>query len=334
MCDCGVERKILLAHLKNGSTKGCRECSKSKVEEHFFDKIDNSEKAYILGFLYADGCNYENEGKIKIDIAEQDVDILHKIKKCMKYDGNILRYNQNIDKICGVSCKSQPTYRINIHSKHLSKQLSDKGCHGNKTYNLSFPSEYQVPSKYLCHFIRGLLDGDGCISSWVDNKQTGHKKFSVTLTGTTELVGVVAEKIKAKFNCTPCINTRYPDRDNNNITMNICGNALIEKILTWLYQGASLYMDRKYEKYLELLDERNRILSKTINDLPSSCFPPRTVRDLRTGKTYESTAAAAKDIGISASTVSWQCRKAKNNYLEYIDNIHDDAFVNGTEGVV
>ena len=32
---------------------------KYNVNDNYIDIIDNQNKAYILGFLYADGCNYD-----------------------------------------------------------------------------------------------------------------------------------------------------------------------------------------------------------------------------------------------------------------------------------
>ena len=38
------------------------------VNDNYFDIIDNQEKSYIFGLFYADACNYENTGKVKIDL--------------------------------------------------------------------------------------------------------------------------------------------------------------------------------------------------------------------------------------------------------------------------
>lgn len=37
-----------------------------------FKKIDTEEKAYWLGFLYADGCVGSKEAKIELGLAEKD----------------------------------------------------------------------------------------------------------------------------------------------------------------------------------------------------------------------------------------------------------------------
>lgn len=53
-------------------------------------KIDSENKAYILGFFFADGCNhdlsnindgYNHQNIVAFTQLEQDLDILEKIKK-------------------------------------------------------------------------------------------------------------------------------------------------------------------------------------------------------------------------------------------------------------
>ena len=48
---------------------------KYDVDDAYFDIIDTQDKAYFLGLLYADGCNYENQGVIKIDIIQDDKEL-------------------------------------------------------------------------------------------------------------------------------------------------------------------------------------------------------------------------------------------------------------------
>ena len=36
---------------------------KYNVNNDYFSKIDTPEKSYILGFIYADGCNYISDDK-------------------------------------------------------------------------------------------------------------------------------------------------------------------------------------------------------------------------------------------------------------------------------
>lgn len=50
------------------------------LNEHYFDKIDTPNKAYILGFLYADGCNVMNKCTVSMSLEETDKEILEKIR--------------------------------------------------------------------------------------------------------------------------------------------------------------------------------------------------------------------------------------------------------------
>ena len=51
------------------------------LNETFFDNIDTQDKAYILGFLYADGCNYMPKQTVSMSLQEADYAILERIRK-------------------------------------------------------------------------------------------------------------------------------------------------------------------------------------------------------------------------------------------------------------
>ena len=61
-----------------------------KLNVNYFNKIDSHEKAYVLGFLYADGSNTSNYDKnrycITIVLKESDSQILYDIKNEIGYE--------------------------------------------------------------------------------------------------------------------------------------------------------------------------------------------------------------------------------------------------------
>lgn len=53
-----VGHKVITKILKEkGVDRVARKNRQYKINEYYFDNIDTPNKAYILGFLYADGCN-------------------------------------------------------------------------------------------------------------------------------------------------------------------------------------------------------------------------------------------------------------------------------------
>ena len=86
---------------------------KYSINENFFDVIDTEEKAYFLGFLYADGCNATNRNAVILSLKEDDRDILEKLNSllqpqkplgCTKYGQNTLMISNKIGR---ASCRER-----------------------------------------------------------------------------------------------------------------------------------------------------------------------------------------------------------------------------------
>ena len=127
-----------------------------EIDETFFQSIEQENQAYILGFLYADGCNqiYENTRYVSMCQLEQDKDILDKIKREMKFN--------NPDYVVEVQkSNNKIKYKLQIYSRKISKDLEKLGVTANKSLTLQFPTF--IPDSLMPHFIRGYFDGDGCV---------------------------------------------------------------------------------------------------------------------------------------------------------------------------
>ena len=61
-----------------------RDNRRYKFDEHYMDKIDTPEKAYILGLLYADGCNDKKYNRITLALQMEDTYLLEEIRKLFK----------------------------------------------------------------------------------------------------------------------------------------------------------------------------------------------------------------------------------------------------------
>ena len=287
--------------------------------ENFFDVIDTEEKAYFLGLLYADGCNYEDKGIIKIDLIEKDNYILESLKNLLKADNKISHYPAETKLINGKYCDCQPSCRLLINNKHISSILASYGMISHKSEKGIYIKNNVIPDYLFNHFnwIRGLIDGDGGIDYWIDNENTGHKKFQINFCSTEDSVYKLSDFFKDKFNCKPCIQDRYPDRDNNNLQLCISGNKIVRKIIDWLYKNATIYLQRKYDKYQKLIQENERVDND--KTLYGSMKPRRKVLYRPTGIIYDSLADAERATGINRSNICVQAKKGTGKWI-YYDN--------------
>ena len=129
--------------------------SAKNVLNHF-EKIDTEEKAYWLGFLYADGSVGSKENKIELGLAEKDLSQVEKFKQFIGLD-NKISYRKNTK-----------SYRSSFRSQKCKQDLISQGCVPKKSLILTFPTEQQVSHSLICHFMRGYFDGDGWFTNTSD----------------------------------------------------------------------------------------------------------------------------------------------------------------------
>lgn len=203
---------------------------KQTFNEFYFDNIDTRNKAYLLGFLYADGCVNKNN-VISFTIQERDKEILNMYIKELNATNQIAQV------------KGKQQVRISFCSKHMCDTLINMGCTHNKTYNLSFPD---IPLEYQYDFIRGFMDGDGCIS--ITNKNN-KKYISLSFTGAKEMM----LSLKTLFDVDNQI-TFY----RNAYALHVGKTSDVIRILNKIYFNAELYMTRKFNKYQEYCAYMNK----------------------------------------------------------------------------
>ena len=212
---------------------------------HYFDNIDTEEKAYWLGFLIADGWISKNEksnaGVVGIELQYSDNDHLKKFNKSISGNYKITdRW-----KSCSLSKDKGKKYHtcvIRIFSLTMYNTLVKLGFSNEKSYDYSMP---KLPHDLTRHYIRGYFDGDGTLCYT-------NKTFKVNFTTASfllcrDLLSVLHNEdidIKYRTYINDFGTTMYrPEVDSLN-------NKL--KFLDWIYVDSSVYLDRKYKKYLKI----------------------------------------------------------------------------------
>lgn len=221
-----------------------RENRQNFCNEDFFEKIDVPEKAYWLGFFYADGCNLKNTNGISIALTDKDS--IDKLIRCVDYRGYISIYSPRKQ-----GHKTQYCWRY--CSKKMSDDLAKAGCGPRKTYTLQFPSDDQVPGYVLKYWLLGLQDGDGTITA-----NYKRNAWFVRIVGTKHLCEGIKDYVARELDVYCGCNKVYtnPKTGFEVWRFEISDNANVKKYLDWIYDDAvkSMWMDRKYLKYKEFLN--------------------------------------------------------------------------------
>lgn len=129
----------------------------------------------------------------------------------------------------------------------MANDLIKHGCIEHKT-NLVKPP-YKLNPSLRRHFIRGYLDANGCIA--ITRGKT-KDSFCIKFTGTDELLIWIMNCLKEE----KIINRDYPfyKREKGQIvsSFEFGGNNLSYKFLNYIYSDSTIWLDRKYERFLTL----------------------------------------------------------------------------------
>lgn len=222
---------------------------KYSLDENYFDVIDTPNKAYILGFLYADGCNFTPKQTISISLNCDDVSILERMRSEIKMEKELEYIDYSNKHDFGYKYSNQ--YRLLIFSKHMSEELDKKGMKRNKSLILEFPT--CIERDLLKFFVLGYFDGDGSFCP----HYTKEGKFQplITFTSTNSFCQDLKKYIQEELDI-PCGNI-YDASCHNGITkvLSFSGVKQVKTFLDWLYKDADMYLSRKYEKYVNSFDD-------------------------------------------------------------------------------
>jgi hypothetical protein len=221
---------------------------KFTLDENYFEIINTKNKAYIIGFIYADGSI--NDNCLSIIIKESDIEILKFIKKELNYGGDIKSF---IHKTNG-----NKYVRLSIYSKKIVGDLSKIGIIKNKTYlSNSLP---KINDILFSDMLRGFFDGDGSIYY---AKRLNRKQEEYTISFSSNKF--VLEEIKEKL-LTISIsssNIRYRHKDSLfSGCLEIRGNVNIEKFEKYIYHDSCFYLTRKYNLFLNFNEMLKNLTSR------------------------------------------------------------------------
>jgi len=223
-----ISKWVLLGKFKK---LGVRKTTKRVLNNNFIDI--NEYSCYWAGFISADG--WVDKYHLSIELSHKDRTHLFKIKDFLNSNAEIKQRDRKsfgkITKSCVIQFNSLDLVQSLLINFNIVR---------NKTLILKPPN---LPTNMIRHFIRGYVDGDGSVG-W--NKVP--RLFICS--GSKDFLTWVYNQIKS----IKCGNPSITKRNSNTYCVEFKGKYTIN-ILNWLYGNSNIYLDRKYNRFLEYNDK-------------------------------------------------------------------------------
>eukprot|EP01083_Nonionella_stella_P065551 171868_1 len=218
-----------------------------------FFKSWNPCMAYWLGFLFADGNIYVGSTIHTIQLSLKCIDYSHleKYKKALQSTYQLGLYKN------GESCKVSHA----ICNNSMGHDLIALGCIPRKSLTLEWPDD--LPDDFASHFVRGYMDGDGCIRFC-----SVKRSFVVSFVGSRQFIDALQIYIKTNvlFNLKAKGSLHHKTSCS---ALSYNGNASSMTVLNWIYKDcdALTRLDRKhalYKKFVEITNIKPKQRSEEI----------------------------------------------------------------------
>ena len=204
-------------------------------ENNYFEEIDSFDKAYFLGFIFADGCvqdfstDTNNRKSLSLVITEGDGYLLQKFLDYSKTQATIVTSHKE---------DSKPRKQIEIWSCKIYDDLFKLGVIPRKSKKETTLQIPNIREDLISHFIRGYFDGDGI----------GFSDGKLGFCGNLQILTYIKENISkfVQINGNPSITYN----EVNHIYYLVYGKKDAQLIANFLYKDKNdLYLTRKYDIY-------------------------------------------------------------------------------------
>lgn len=208
---------------------------------NYFEEINSEYKAYFLGLLTSDGNLTESKNTVQINLQEGDRIVLDLLLK----DIVIGEKEKKLSYIFKPNSEKNQ-YKLTVNNKKIFNDLKNLGLEERKSLTIEKLCT-KIPEEFYKDYIRGLFDGDGTV--FIDSRNcckigyySGSEKFL------ENYKNFCIEKLKMSKNKT-YHGTSYFTTWSKLID--------IRKFYNYIYKNSTIYIPRKYYKFLEIFKIKN-----------------------------------------------------------------------------
>lgn len=211
------------------------------------NRLLSEDESYLIGFVQGDGNIYEqtrNRGRVSIEISERDIDILLKLKTIVQrmFGCNAVISKRTRDTNFKSGYKSAKLCVCDILFRKWICQFVPVG---KKDTKISAPNNVSEKD-----YLRGLFDADGSLGVTAKNRC-----FMSFCTKSDMIKDFLVKSISSNTGVNKAV-----EKNGRDLIYNIC---LFDEdavaYLSFLYGEASIYLERKYKKYLAIMEWKRSV---------------------------------------------------------------------------
>lgn len=247
------------------------------VDPSFFSEI-GPKQAWLAGLFAADGCIVNNRVVSISQSGDHGLRLIEQVQEMLGHSAPILHHKN--------------AHQVTVTSPELVELLARFNVTKRKTATYKYPSDMLTPD-IVRPFIRGYIDGDGCVSiaRWKD----GRTGLIICFVGTSQFVSRAVEDIPIAMRVNGI--TRCPGM----MEARIAGSRAIA-LGRWLWADRDLPRHAKQEKYEAYMETSGESFLRREQSRAEA---------IRMESEGINRAQIARDLGLQYSTVrSWLRRHA------------------------
>lgn len=208
----------------------------NSIDEMCLDKLDLF--WYLVGIISTDG-HVSNRSNI-ISIFQNDHEYLENLQKLLSHSGKIYQ-----------TCSkdgSPKIFQLNILSEKLRNFFVNNNFDSDKRYSAPF---LNCPREYLNFYLRGLFDGDGCISyKYISGRMDGQ---IIQFTTGSEIMKNGIKRCLESFGWKTSVSEKFSQANNKYWDIKLDNRNDVLDFCKFIYTGSHKFMlKKKYIKAIKL----------------------------------------------------------------------------------
>jgi hypothetical protein len=267
--------------------------SRNKINRNFF-KNKTNEMFWLLGLIASDGCIHNNKMWRITQSGNNGKKLIEYIKKILNHS-NKISYFKTI---------GENAYSISISSTEMVYDLKNiYNINERKTKDLKFNIQiFEQNEEYFKSFLRGYIDGDGCVGVYDNGK--GTKTLNIGFVGNNEYIEEIEKHIKIKCSSKSKL---------KNVYQIVWYGENAVRFGSWLYSNNSLYSNYKKENFFNYING---------NNIPNWSFYNKIYLNVKNRLNSENIMKLSSEFNIPFQTLYKWKSDSKNYIIEKIGNFY------------